>query len=98
MRKAVLGLWVLTATIAASPIQAGVAVVEVSVDGSDYLLIRGADVRVEHRNFEPLTNLKVRFDDDRPARCGRRPSRCPGWKDGAGDRRGTAVGGGTTTR
>jgi len=62
MRKAVLGLWVLTALIAASPIQAGVAVVEVSVDGSDYLLIRGADVRVEHRNFEPLTNLKVRFD------------------------------------
>jgi len=62
MRKAMLSLWVLAALTAAVPVQAGVAVIEVSVDGSDYLLIRGTEIRVEHRNFEPLANLKVRFD------------------------------------
>jgi hypothetical protein len=40
---------------------AGEAVIEADVNGSDYLLIRGNNIRVEHRNFEPLTNLRADF-------------------------------------
>ena len=43
-------------------VQAGVAVIEAEVDGSDFLLIRGNTVQVVHRNFEPLQNLHYRFD------------------------------------
>jgi hypothetical protein len=46
---------------AAVPLLAGEAVIEADVDGSDYLLIRGNDIRVEHRNFEPLSNLRADF-------------------------------------
>lgn len=48
--------------LAFSFIQAGVAIIEADVDGSDYLLVRGNRVDVQHRGFEPLSNLRFRFD------------------------------------
>jgi hypothetical protein len=62
MRKVFICLVALVCWLAAAPVRAGVAVIEATVDGSDFLLVRAAEVRVEHRNFEPLTDLKVRFD------------------------------------
>jgi len=42
--------------------QNGIVMIEAEVDGSDYLLIQGNAIRVEHRSHEALTGLKSRFD------------------------------------
>ncbi|MBN2431239.1 MAG: hypothetical protein JXQ27_07180 [Acidobacteria bacterium] len=47
--------------VAAGTLLAGEAVIEAEADGSDFLLIRGNEVRVEHRNFNPLSNLRFEF-------------------------------------
>ena len=44
------------------PAMAGTAFIEVEVDGSDFLLIQGNQVKAEHRNFQPPANLQYRFD------------------------------------
>ena len=46
----------------ALPILGGTATIEVEVDGSDFLLIQGNQVQVEHRNFQPSDILKYSFD------------------------------------
>jgi len=46
---------------AAGLVHAGEAIIEADVDGSDFLIIQGNTVNVEHRNFEPLSNLLFQF-------------------------------------
>lgn len=58
-RWSLIGLLGLVCTL---PAVAGTAFIEVEVDGSDFLRIQGNQVQVEHRNFQPLTNLQFRFD------------------------------------
>lgn len=56
----VMALWVLG--VMSGLAQSGTVQIEAEVDGSDYLLIQGNQIRVEHRNHEALTGLKARFD------------------------------------
>jgi hypothetical protein len=44
------------------PVRAGVAYIEAEVDGSDFLYVQGNQIRVEHRNFQPLAGLQSRFE------------------------------------
>lgn len=55
----VIGLLGLAFTL---PAMGGSASIEVEADGSDFLLIQGNQVQVEHRNFQPLANLQYSFD------------------------------------
>lgn len=62
MHKRVWQLAFLVVLCAAPWLQGNVVIIQAEVNGSDFILVQGNRVWVEHRNFDALTGLSSRFD------------------------------------